>query len=129
MTPEAATKVRRHLEHSGLYFDNGLEALRNEEVSKAGEMLWGSMTQAFRGLAAARGVDVDTQRELKNFANRVSSEVGTGHNLWANFLAVEVLHRGFYDIDVELSDVQDAVPIARQAIESVSYLIPSEQPD
>ena len=38
MTPEAATKARRHLEHSEQYFDNGLEALRNEEVSKASEM-------------------------------------------------------------------------------------------
>ena len=69
---------------------------------------------------------METHRDLKNFARRIADELDAGHNLWANFLAVEILHKGFYDINVELTDIQQSVPIARQAIESVSSLLPPE---
>ncbi len=125
MTSEAATKVRRHLEHSEQYFENGLEALRNEEVSKAGEMLWGSVTQAFHALAAVSGVDVARHRRLKNFVIQVSNETDDPY-LLAGFATAEILHKGFYDVDVELADLEAAVPIAKRTVEAVRGLIPSE---
>jgi hypothetical protein len=128
MTSELATKVRRHMEHSEQYFENGLEALRNEEVSKAGEMFWGSVTQVFHALAAVRGIDVARHRRLKNFAIQVSSETDDPY-LLAGFSTAEILHKGFYDVDVELADLEAAVPIARRTIEAVARLIPQDSND
>ena len=51
LTPDTAAKVRRHLEHSTQYFENCREALDKDEVSKAGELLWGSVSLVFHALA------------------------------------------------------------------------------
>jgi hypothetical protein len=73
-SPDTAAKARRHLEHSSKYFENCREALDKDEVSKAGELLWGSVSQVFHALATVRGVDVQRHRRLKNFAIHVSDE-------------------------------------------------------
>ena len=125
MTSDIQLKVRRHLEHSEQYFENGQEALGKREVSKAGEMFWGSVTQAFHALAVVRGVDVERHRRLKNFAIHVSNQTGDPY-LLAGFESAEILHKGYYDIDVELEDLEAAVPIAKRTIETVRSLIPAE---
>ena len=123
LSPDTAAKVRRHLEHSNQYFENGEEALAKDEVSKAGELFWGSVTQAFHALAVARGVDVQRHRRLKNFAINVSNETGDLQML-GGFLSAEILHKGFYDVDVERTDLEAAIPLARYTIDTVSNMIP-----
>ena len=125
MTPEIKDTVQKHLDHSEIYFANGQEALNKGEVSKAGEMFWGSVTQAFHALAAVRGADVATHRKLKNFAIQIADEI-SDQNLLAHFLAVEILHKGFYDIDVELPELERGVHFSRNAIDLVSGLIPAK---
>ena len=125
-TPEIAAKVRRHLEHSSQYFENCREALDKNEVSKAGELLWGSVTQVFHALATARNVDVKRHRRLKNFAIQVSDETEDPQKTMGGFLSAEILHKGFYDVDVEHTDLEAGIPIVRYTIETVSNLIPSE---
>ena len=128
MASEVSERVRKHLEHCDLYFANAREALGKDEVTKAGEMLWGSVTQAFHALASVRGTEVETHRRLKNFANRTSQEVGNPDVL-GGFLAAEILHKGFYDINVELDDIEGAVPLVRRTIDLVTSLIPSDLKD
>ena len=74
LTSDTTARVRRHLEHSSQYFENCREALDKDEVSKAGELLWDSVSQVFHALAAVRGVDVQRHRRLRNFALHVSNE-------------------------------------------------------
>lgn len=124
-TDETAAKVRRHLEHCDQYFDNGREALAKNEVSKAGELFWGSVTQPFHALAVVRGVDVASHRRLKNFAIQVSNEVGD-LNIISGFLAAEILHKGFYDVDVEVTDLEVGIPLFRLTIAAVRDLIPGD---
>ena len=120
---ETAAKVRRHLEHCGQCFDDGREALDKCEVSKAGEMFWGCVTQAFQALAVVRGVDVAGQRRLKNFAILVSKEAGDP-GIIGGFMTAEILHKGFYDVDVERSDLEAGIPLFQYTIAAVSDLIP-----
>ena len=108
-SPDTAAKVRRHLEHSRQYFDNCQEALEKDEVSKAGELLWGSVTQVFHALAAVRSVDVQRHRRLKNFAIQVSNELEDIH-IMGGFNSAEILHKGFYDVDVERTDLEAGIP-------------------
>lgn len=124
-TPEIAAKVRRYLEHRDQYFENAQEALAKDEVSKAGELFWGSATQVFHALAAMRGVDVQRHRHLKNFAIYISNQA-EDPNIIGGFLAAEILHTGFYDVDVERADLEAAIPLFRYTIDTVSSLIPSD---
>ena len=67
MTPQVRDKVLKHLEHSRQYFEDGREAFDTQETSKAGELSWGSVTQAFHGLAAYRDRPIESHRDLENF--------------------------------------------------------------
>ena len=125
LTPEVAAKVRRHLEHRDQYFENAQEALAKDEVSKAGELFWGSVTQVFHALAAVRGVNVQRHRRLKNFAIHISNQA-EDPNIIGGFLAAEILHTGFYDIDVERADLEAAIPLFRYTMDRVSGLIPGD---
>ena len=125
-TPETAARVRRHLEHSGQYFENCREALDKDEISKAGELLWGSVTQVFHALATVRNVDVQRHRRLKNFAIQVSNETEDPQKTMGGFLSAEILHKGFYDVDVERTDLEAGIPIVRYTIDTVSDLIPDD---
>ena len=126
LSPEAAAKVRRHLEHSTQYFENCREALDKDEVAKAGELLWGSVSQVFHALATLRGVDVKRHRRLKNFAIHVSNETEDPDKTIGGFLSAELLHNGFYDVDVERTDLEAGIPVVRYTIDKVSNLIPAE---
>ena len=125
-TPETAAKVRRHLDYSRQNFENCREALDKDEVSKAGELLWGSVTQAFHALAEVRGVDIQRHRRLKNFAIHVSSETEDPQKTVGGFLSAEILHKGFYDADVERIDLEAGIPVVRYTIDTVSSLIPND---
>ena len=126
LTADTAAKVRRHLEHSTQYFENCREALDKDEVSKAGELLWGSVSQVFHALATIRGVDVQRHRRLKNFAIHVSSETEDPAKTIGGFLSAELLHNGFYDVDVERTDLEAGIPVVRYTIDTVSDLIPED---
>ncbi len=128
LTPDTAAKVRRHLEHRDQYFENAQEALAKDEVSKAGELFWGSVTQVFHALATVRGVDVHRHRRLKDFAIHVSNEIGDIH-VMGGFNSVEILHKGFYDVDVEQADLEAAIPLFRYTMDKVSDLIPDDVKD
>ena len=126
LAPDTAAKARRHLDHSSQYFENCREALDRDEVSKAGELLWGSVTQVFHALATVRGVDVQRHRRLKNFAIQVSNETEDPDKTMGGFLSAEILHKGFYDVDVERVDLEAGIPIVRYTMETVSQLIPND---
>ena len=126
LSPDTAAKARRHLEHSSQYFENCQEALAKNEVSKAGELLWGSVAQVFHALATVRGVNVQRHRRLKNFAIQVSNETEDPDKTMGGFLSAEILHKGFYDVDVERVDLEAGIPIVRYTMDTVSKLIPND---
>ena len=66
--PEAA---QNHIFHCRQYMDNMLEALQKNEPGKAGEMLWGSITQAVHAVDAWRGPVIGGHRGLLNFARNI----------------------------------------------------------
>ena len=120
--PEAA---RNHLFHCQQYMDNALEALEKNEPGKAGEMLWGSITQAVHAVDAWRGPVVMRHRELLNFARNLGSEIDD-QNFPNNFLSAKSLHDNFYHPDLEVADVEVALPGIQRAISQVLALLPEE---
>ena len=120
--PEAA---RNHVFHCRQYMDNALEALEKNEPGKAGEMLWGSITQAVHAVDAWRGPVVIRHRGLLNFARNLSREIDDD-NFHNNFLATKSLHENFYHPALETDDVELALPGVQRAISQVLALLPEE---
>ena len=116
--------ARNHVVHCHQYMDNALEALEKNEPGKAGELLWGSITQAVHAVDAWRGPVIAGHRSLLNFARNLSGEiVANFHN---NFLASKSLHDNFYHPELETDDVELALPGIQRAISQVLALLPEE---
>ena len=120
--PEAA---RNHLFHCHQYMDNALEALQKNEPGKAGEMLWGSITQAVHAVDAWRGPVIGGHRGLLNFARNIGEEIDD-ENFPNNFLSAKSLHDNFYHPELEMGDVEVALPGIQRAISQVLALLPDE---
>ena len=117
--------ARNHVFHCRQYMENAVEALEKNEPGKAGEMLWGSITQAVHAVDAWRGPVVIRHRGLLNFARKLSREIGDD-NFHNNFLATKSLHDNFYHPALETDDVEFALPGIQRVISQVLALLPEE---
>ena len=117
--------AKNHVSHCRQYMYNALEALGKNEPGKAGELLWGSITQAVHAVDAWRGPVVSRHRGLLNFARNLSREIDDD-NFHNNFLASKSLHDNFYHPDLETDDVEFALPGIQRAISQVLSLLPEE---
>ena len=118
--PEAA---RNHVFHCHQYMDNALEALEKNEPGKAGEMLWGSITQAVHAVDAWRGPVIDDHRRLMNFAYSLETEIGDPpfrfvlrsasslhHNFYVPVDTVEEIERLLSGIQATTTDILALLP-------------------
>lgn len=122
-TSGAVDAIRRYIIHSRQYLQNGLIALQNAEAGKAGELLWGSVAEAFQALAAYKNTPVRTHRELKNFAIQLGRDLNDP-TIQTDFAIVESLHHNFYDVQQEPIDVVPLVPTVQAFVRKLLDLIP-----
>ncbi len=120
--PEA---TRNHVAHCRQYMENALEALRNNDPGKAGELIWGSITQAVHAVDAWRGPVIGDHRGLLNFATRIGREINAPY-FPNNFASAKGLHDNFYHPVIEMEDVENLLPGIQRAIEQILALLPNE---
>lgn len=120
--PEA---VENHLLHCRQYMDNALDALRMGEPGKAGELIWGSVSQAVHAVDAWRGPVVESHRDLLNFARNLGREIGDPQFTLA-FQSAKSLHDNFYMPAETVEEVEDLLPGILQAITQILSLLPEE---
>ena len=121
--PEAA---RNHIFHCRQYMDNALEALNKDEPGKAGELLWGSVSQAIHAVDAWRGAVIDDHRSLMNFAyHRIGREIDD-QDFPTRVEAASSLHHNFYVPTRTRADLELLVPGIQRAISQVLALLPEE---
>ena len=118
-------KIRRHVAHSRQYLDNAFIALQDGEAAKSGELLWGSVTQAFHALAAFRQRNVASHRGLKNLVIWIGDSTGDP-SLRDDFEATEKFHDNFYDVILTTEDVADIIPTVNRLIDRALSLLPPE---
>ena len=125
-TPAHDTEAtRNHVFHCRQYMDNALEALNKNEAGKAGELIWGSITQAVHAVDFWRGPVIDDHRRLINFARDLGREIGDSAYP-NNFRSARSLHQNFY-IPVETrEEVEDLLPGIDKAINQILALLPEE---
>ena len=121
-TPEAA---RNHLLHCRQYMDNALDALGKDEPGNAGEMLWGSVTQALHAVDAWRGPVIVSHRDLMNFSVQISREIDDPAYP-NNVASARRLHDNFYVPDVAPEEIELLLPGIQRAVSQLLALLPDE---
>ena len=130
MTRHASDRetVDNHVLHCRQYMDNALAAIEADELSKAGEMVWGSVAQALHAVAAWRGATIDSHRALMNYSGAISREIGDP--AFPNMIgSARRLHDSFYVPDLGRQEIDQVLPGIRRAISQVLALLPEETRD
>ena len=120
--PEAA---KNHVFHCRQYMDNALEALEKNEPGKAGEMLWGSVTQAVHAVDAWRGPVIDDHRRMMNLAYSLEREIGDPSFRFVLRSASSLHHNFYVPVDTK-EEVERLLPGIQAAIDQILALIPEE---
>ena len=120
--PEAA---RNHVYHCRQYMDNALEALEKNEPGKAGEMLWGSVTQAVHAVGAWRGPVIDDHRRMMNLAYSLEREIGDPSFRFVLRSASSLHHNFYVPVDTK-EEVERLLPGIQAAIDQILALLPEE---
>ena len=116
--------ARNHVFHCRQYMDNAQEALRKDEPGKAGELLWGSVSQAIHAVDAWRGPVINDHRSLMNFAyHRIGREINDP-DFPTRVEAASSLHRNFYVPARTRENLERLVPGMRQAVDQILALLP-----
>ena len=127
MMPPADDKeaVEKHLFHCRQYMDNALDALGQDELGKAGEMLWGSVAQAIHAVDAWRGAVIVNHRDLMNFSVRLGREIDDP--AYPNYVAsAQRLHENFYIPDESREQIEALLPWIQLAIAQLLALLPED---
>ena len=119
------TATRNHVFHCRQYMDNALEALQKDEPGKAGEMLWGSVTQAVHAVDAWRGPKIGSHRDLMNFATNLEREIDNP-TFAITLLGTQRLHHNFYVPEAPKETIELALLAIQQIISEVLALLPEE---
>jgi hypothetical protein len=78
------------------YRSNAEQAIALGEYRKASELLWGAVTQQLKALAATHNVVITSHRQFFDFLRQLSAELGD-RSLYEDFVALNALHKNFYD--------------------------------
>ena len=73
------------------------------EYRKASELLWGAVTQQLKALAGIHNVIITSHRQFFEFLRQLAGELGD-RTLYEDFIALNALHKNFYD-EIIPSDV------------------------
>ena len=90
------TYIAHLFETRDQYRENADKAVAAGEFRKASELLWGSITQELKALAATYGIVISSHRQFFEFLRQLASEV-KDIQLYLEFVELNALHKNFYD--------------------------------
>lgn len=86
------------------YLENAWSLLRQGETDKASELLWGSMVEATKAVAACKEVELRGHRQVLHYARGIARGLGDVQVLHAVHTA-NSLHFNFYEVDLGPGEV------------------------
>lgn len=93
--------------------ENASELLRLGEAGKAGELFWGALAEALKGVASRREVLLSHHSDLRKFARELARELQDA-SLWEVYRDAEHLHSDFYETPLLPEDVWPSAERVRQ---------------
>ena len=67
-------RIRRYRSQSLRLLGDALDHTRTGRWSRAEDLLWGSLTQAIKGVALARGLELEGDEAVRSFASELGEE-------------------------------------------------------
>ena len=122
---EAREKLQRYFHQSRHYLGNAYHFLREREMEKASEFLWGSIAEAVKAVALSKGKDLRSHRALWEYAIGLAKELDDP-SLAQTFRNANSLHSNFYEGGLIPAEVAEMVQPVREAVGKLLGLIPKE---
>ena len=122
---EVKDSIRKHVQASLEYMENGQLMLKKQEAGKASELLWGSVSQALEALAESRNFTLSNHQSLRWFAAELSRETGD-KSINNVFYQAEGLHHNFHSVDMTVQDVATNIDAIRDLVSKLLSMIPPE---
>ena len=122
---ELKEKTKKHRTQSVHYFENALRYIEMGDSEKASELLWGSMSQALKAVAANRGIRLKSHKDIRNYAIE-ATRATRDDSIWHAFTTAQSLHSNFYETGLMLEDVAIAAKEIKEAIATLFSFIPKE---
>ncbi len=88
--------VKRLYQTRDQYRSNAEHAIAVGEYRKASELLWGAVTQQLKVLAATHNIVITSHRQFFDFLRQLAAEL-KDKPLYEDFVALNALHKNFYD--------------------------------
>lgn len=118
------TAIKKYVDQSLRYLENGLISLNQGDYDKASEFLWGSIAQAIKAVAATRGIELKTHRELWEFTRELTKELDDPR-VYEAFRTASYLHTNFYEVELGPEEVvvasDDIRAVVGQLLKEVRY--------
>lgn len=98
--------VSKYLATRDYYLSNAEELIKQNNLRKASELLWGAVTQTIKGLAYLSGIPIYSHNGFRSYIREISKEIDD-RSLFITFTYLENLHRNFYDEEILEEDFPD----------------------
>lgn len=82
------------------YSHNAEKYLKLRDYHKASEMMWGTMSCALKTVAAKKNIEINSHRDLGQFAKALSKQERNKKIVYSFSLA-STLHRNFYESNLD----------------------------
>jgi len=114
-------RVELHLRLSEKYMGEAEEFLRKGDYVQASEKAWGAASQLVKALAARRGREARSHRELHELVAKISEELQDREigRLWRSSTS---LHQNFYENWFTENQVAEGVEDAKKLVEKLKQL-------
>ena len=73
-TPRNAQRIDRYRKHSINLLQGAMQQIKQGHWTRSEDLLWGSLTQAVKGVALSRGEQLDNEEEIRDYATRLGHE-------------------------------------------------------
>jgi len=123
---EAKKKVNKFKNQSIHYFENAVRLIEAGHAEKASELLWGTVSQALKAVAASRDIELRSHRQIRDYAMELSRTL-RDESIRQAFISAQSLHSNFYESGLLLEDVVMGADDAKKLVAKLFELIPGEE--
>ena len=129
-TPHIAQRIDRYRKQSINLLQGALQQIKRGHWTRSEDLLWGSLTQAVKGVALSRGEQLTNDEEVREYATRLGHEqrdrrLREAFTQLSNFSeSVERLREARFRVDRIIPMLEDV----SSAIERLWELVPVADP-
>jgi len=114
--------VEKYKAQSMHYLKNALHFIEVGDAEKASEFLWGSIAEALKAVAASKGIQLKSHKDLRNYAMELA-KVLRDVSIRNTFLHAQSLHSNFYETGLLMEDVAICADDVRATLAKLFKLI------